>query len=455
MLGERRLSGFNSIFAVSSIAMCKKYYLELQKQISAKDSKLVVATIFSFAANEDVGFDGILDDESFDTGALDQSSRDFLQMAIGHYNQVFKTNFDTSSQGFQDYYKDVSSRVKDREIDILLVVNMFLTGFDATTLNTIWVDKNLRMHGLVQAFSRTNRILNTVKVFGNIICFRDLEQSTNEAIALFGDKDATGIVLLKSYQDYYNGYADDNGVYQVGYQQRIAELVSKYPLGVNIVGETNEKGFIKLYGGVLKLRNILHAFDDFVGNEIIRELDFQDYTGRYYDLYDKYRVTNPDKESIKDDIIFEMELVKQVEVNIDYILMLVVKYHTSNCTDKEILISINKAIGSSSQLRSKKELIENFIKLVNVNTQVENDWHDYVKVEKENELSEIIEAQGLKGAEARKLMTNAFRDGYLKTTGTNFDKILPAVSRFSGSRNSKKESIINILTKFFEKYFGA
>lgn len=353
-LKGQRLNGFNSMFAVSSIPVCKKYYLELKKQIAEQHRDLTIATIFSFTQNEADTADGILEDESFDTDGLDQSSRDFLKMAIEDYNKTFKTNYDTSSKGFQDYYKDLSDKVKKREVDLLIVVNMFLTGFDATTLNTLWVDKNLKMHGLIQAFSRTNRILNSVKTFGNIVCFRDLEEATNDAIALFGDKDANGIVLLKSYEDYYFGCVDDKGREQKGYEERIAELLQKYPLGEPIIGEQNKKDFIVLFGNILRLRNILSAFDRFAGNEILSPIDFQDYTGTYHDVYDEIKPKPGSKDSIMDDVVFEMELVKQVEVNIDYILMLVAKYHDGNCEDKEILVAIDKAIKSSLQLRSKK-----------------------------------------------------------------------------------------------------
>ena len=332
-LKGQRVNGFNSMFAVSSIPVCKKYYLELKKQIAEQHRELTIATIFSFAANEADTADGILDDESFDTDGLDQTSRDFLDMAIKDYNKIFKTNFDTSSKGFQDYYKDLSDKVKKREVDLLIVVNMFLTGFDATTLNTLWVDKNLKMHGLIQAFSRTNRILNSVKTFGNIVCFRDLEEATNDAIALFGDKDANGIVLLKSYEDYYYGCVDDKGREQKGYEERIAELLQKYPLGQAIIGEQDKKDFIVLFGNILRLRNILSAFDRFAGNEILSPIDFQDYTGTYHDVYDEIKPKSGSKDSIMDDVVFEMELVKQVEVNIDYILMLVAKYHDGNCEE--------------------------------------------------------------------------------------------------------------------------
>ena len=455
-LKGQRVNGFNSMFAVSSIPVCKKYYLELKKQIAEQHRELTIATIFSFAANEADTADGILDDESFDTDGLDQTSRDFLDMAIKDYNKIFKTNFDTSSKGFQDYYKDLSDKVKKREVDLLIVVNMFLTGFDATTLNTLWVDKNLKMHGLIQAFSRTNRILNSVKTFGNIVCFRDLEEATNDAIALFGDKDANGIVLLKSYEDYYYGCVDDKGREQKGYEERIAELLQKYPLGQAIIGEQDKKDFIVLFGNILRLRNILSAFDRFAGNEILSPIDFQDYTGTYHDVYDEIKPKSGSKDSIMDDVVFEMELVKQVEVNIDYILMLVAKYHDGNCEDKEILVAIDKAIKSSLQLRSKKELIENFIATINTSTDVNADWQRFVREHRETDIQTLITEEKLKSEETRKFVENAFRDGILKTTGTDVDRLMPPVSRFGGggSRDKKKQTVIEKLKGFFEKYFG-
>lgn len=455
-LKGQRVNGFNSMFAVASIPMAKKYYLEFKKQLEEKQKDLTIATIYSYAQNEEDTSDGILDDEGFETDLLDKSSREFLDFAIDEYNKKFKTNFSSEGNGFQDYYKDLSDKVKHREIDLLIVVNMFLTGFDATTLNTLWVDKNLKQHGLIQAYSRTNRILNSVKTYGNIVCFRNLQDATNDAIALFGDKNATGIVLLKSYEDYYYGYEDDNGKKQIGYEERIAMLLQKYPLGVQIVGEKAEKDFIVSIGNILRLRNILSSFDKFAGNEILSERDFQDYTGMYVDLYQKYKQKDDgEKESIKDDIVFEMELVKQVEVNIDYILMLVAKYHQSNCEDKEILGTIDKAIKSSLALRSKKELIDGFISKINADTNVMDDWGKFVKEQKEIDLKKIINDENLNEEETRKFLDNAFRDGQVKTNGTDIERILPPMRRFGGgNRAEKKENIIVKVKKFFEKYFG-
>jgi type I site-specific deoxyribonuclease, hsdR family len=455
-LKGQRVNGFNSMFAVASIPMAKKYYLEFKKQLEEKQKDLTIATIYSYAQNEEDTSDGILDDEGFETNLLDKSSREFLDFAIDEYNKKFKTNFSSEGNGFQDYYKDLSDKVKHREIDLLIVVNMFLTGFDATTLNTLWVDKNLKQHGLIQAYSRTNRILNSVKTYGNIVCFRNLQEATNDAIALFGDKNATGIVLLKSYEDYYYGYEDNNGKKQIGYEERIAMLLQKYSLGVQIVGEKAEKDFIVSIGNILRLRNILSSFDKFAGNEILSERDFQDYTGMYVDLYQKYKPKDDgEKESIKDDIVFEMELVKQVEVNIDYILMLVAKYHQSNCEDKEILGTIDKAIKSSLALRSKKELIDGFISKINADTNVMDDWGKFVKEQKEIDLKKIINDENLNEEETRKFLDNAFRDGQVKTNGTDIEKILPPMRRFGGgNRAKKKENIIVKVKKFFEKYFG-
>lgn len=454
-LKGQRLNGFNSIFAVSSIPVCKKYYLEFKKQLEEKHKNLTIATIFSFSPNEEDNDNGILEDESFDTDKLDQSSRDFLEMAISDYNKIFKTNFDTSSKGFEDYYKDVSQKVKNREIDLLIVVNMFLTGFDATTLNTLWADKNLKMHGLIQAFSRTNRILNSVKTFGNIVCFRNLEDEINEAIALFGNKDAKGIVILKSYDDYYYGYIDENGHKQKGYETCIKELLERFPLGEQIIGEKNRKYYLVLFGKILRLRNILASFDEFVNSEILPPMDFQDYTGLYHDIYNEMKPKSGDKDSILDDVIFELELVKQIEVNIDYILALVAKYYGNNCKDKEILVAIDKAIKSSLQLRSKKELIEEFIDSINVSTNINDDWQKFVSEQCNAELQTLITEEKLKPVEAKKFVENSFRDGVLKTLGTDIDKILPPISRFSGGRNrkKKKQSVIEKLKAFFEKYF--
>ena len=452
-----RMSGFNSIFAVSSIDFAKAYYNEFKRLQAERPelSRLKVATIFSYGVNDpDDDADGLGDENSEDTTALSSSHRDFLEGAIQDYNKIFKTNYDTSSDKFQSYYKDVSLRMKNREIDLLIVVNMFLTGFDATTLNTLWVDKNLRMQGLLQAFSRTNRILNSVKVFGNIVCFRNLEKATNESIALFGNKEAGGIVLLKSYDEYYYGYKDKDKEFP-GYFNLVNELQSHYPVGEMIIGEQNKKDFIKLYGAILKVKNILVAFDQFEGNGALSERDVQDYHSMYINLYNEFRRNDDNEaENVNDDIVFEMELIKQVEINIDYILQLIHKYYDSHLNDKEIVINIQKAIDASPDMRNKKDLIENFIASLTPTSSVDEDWQTFVNEKKREELENIIAEENLKSEETFEFVNKAFKDGFIQSTGTEITKILPPVSRFSltGDRTTKKESVINKLSNFFNRF---
>ena len=454
----QKLNGFNAMFAVASIPMAKAYYNEFKRQQAElpEAQRLRIATIFSYGANEEE-IEGILAEENSEsTTALDQQSRDFLDGAIRDYNAIFKTNFDTSNERFQNYYKDLSLRMKNRQVDLLIVVNMFLTGFDATTMNTLFVDKNLRMHGLLQAYSRTNRILNDIKDCGQIVCFRDLQKETDDAIALFGDKDAQSIVLLKDYMSYYMGYTDEKGKYHPGYIDLTAEMLNKFPEGEPIVGEAAEREFIGLFGSILRMRNILATFDQFEeGQKTLPPRQFQDYTSIYLDLKEKHRPVKKEAVDINDDLVFETELIRQLEINIDYILLLVKKYHDSNCENKEILVDISKAIGASLQLRSKKELIENFIASVNASTDVDTDWQTFVKQQKEADLNEIIETENLRPEETQRFVESSFRDGEIRTTGTDIDKILPPMSRFGGgNRQEKKQSVIQKLMSFFERYFG-
>lgn len=455
---DRRLAGFNSIFAVSSIEAAKQYYHEFQKQLKdvPSDKKLKIATIFSFGVNDEDA-DGMIDENLEDTSGLDKSSRDFLEDAITDYNRMFGTSYDTSSDKFQSYYKDLSERVKNREVDILIVVNMFLTGFDATTLNTLWVDKNLRLHGLLQAYSRTNRILNSVKIFGNIVCFRNLEKATNESIALFGDKEAGGLVLLKSFDEYYHGYKEE-GKERRGYAELITELQENFPIEERVTSESAKKEFIALYGGVLRLRNILTTFDEFTGKGILSDRDLQDYHSLYIDLYHEFRGKDEVGENINDDIIFEMELIKQVEINIDYVIELIKKYHDSHQKDKEILVDIEKAIDSSVELRNKRDLIHQFIDSLDMSGSVDDDWQDFVNTKKMEELDAIIEAEDLDREATYAFVQNAFRDGGVPETGTGITKIMASKSkpsRFSPDKaySKKREGILNKLTRFFEKFF--
>lgn len=454
----QKLAGFNAMFAVASIDMAKAYYNEFKVQQAhlPEAQRLKIATIYSYGANEEE-IDGILVEENPEsTTNLDQPSRDFLEGAIKDYNQMFSTNYDTSSDKFQNYYKDLSLRMKNRQVDLLIVVNMFLTGFDATTLNTLFVDKNLKQHGLIQAYSRTNRILNSVKTYGNIVCFRNLQQETDDAIALFGDKDAASIVLLKDFKSYYEGYDAENGKHCYGYKELVEELQQQYPDGYIPMGEEEERRFITLFGSLLKSINVLQSFDQFEGQQLLTDGQMQDYQSNYLDLKDKWRKRNKgEKEVVNDDIIFETELIRQVEINIDYILLLVKNYHESNCKNKEILVNISKAVSASMQLRSKKELIEDFVASVNADTDVDEAWEAYVKQRKQDDLNEIIASENLKADETSKFVENAFRDGAIRTTGTDIDKILPAMSRFGGgNRQEKKKTVIEKLKVFFEKYFG-
>ena len=456
---KQRLSGFNSIFAVASVPMAKLYYDEFSRIIKTEPTKgLKIAVIYSYAANEEE-VDGILDEEnSEDTSALDQNSRDFLESAIQDYNRMFHTNYDTSGDKFQNYYKDVSLRMKNKELDLLIVVNMFLTGFDATTLNTLWVDRNLKMHGLIQAFSRTNRILNSIKTFGNIVCFRNLQKRVDAAISLFGDKNAGGIVLIKSFKDYYYGYESVDGKIMLGYVNMIENLTTKFPLTESqIIGEQNQKEFITVFGAILRMRNLLISFDEFKGKEIIAERDLQGYLGRYQDLMDEWKRKRESGEStdINDDIVFEIELIRQIEINIDYILMLVKKYHDTHCKDKEVLVTIQKAVDASMELRSKKQLIEAFIAGINDVEDVMIEWNNYVARNREADLGRIITEEKLKPEETRRFLEMAFREGEVKTVGTDIDKLMPPVSRFGGgNRAKKKQTIIGRLKAFFEKYVG-
>ncbi len=459
-LKNRRLAGFNALFAVSSIDVAKKYYAEFKKQLSElpSDKQLKIALIYSFGVNEeDPGADGILDDENpEDTSRLDQSSRDFLENAIQDYNALFATSYDTSSEKFQNYYKDLSKRIKDREVDLVIVVNMFLTGFDATTLNTLWVDKNLRLHGLLQAFSRTNRILNSVKTFGNIICFRNLEEATNKSIALFGDKDAGGVVLLKPYHDYYFGYTE-NGKKVIGYEELVRQLQDSFPVSGRIDSDEEKKSFITIYGAILRLRNILSAFDEFEGDSLLTERDLQDYHSTYINLYNEFAAKNKQEpENINDDIVFEMELIKQVEVTLDYILALIRKYQADHHSNKEILGGIHRAIDASVELRNKKELIEQFIQSLTPDADVDDAWKVFVDGEKFRALDAIIASENLKKDETYTFIDNAFRDGFIQETGMEINKVLPPISRFTptGERTKKKDAVIEKFRDYFTRFWN-
>lgn len=375
---------------------------------------------------------------------------------------MFGTSYDTSTDKFQNYYKDLSLRVKNREIDLLIVVNMFLTGFDATTLNTLWVDKNLRYHGLLQAFSRTNRILNSIKTHGNIVCFRNLEKFTNDCLRLFGNKDAGGLILLKTFDDYYQGYDDESGRHFAGWKELTKELLEKFPLsgeprGLHITGEKAEKEFIRLFGTILRALNILQTFDEFEGNEIIDlKGDFLDYRGFYNEMHDKYRPKGSDAVNINDDLVFEMELMKTIEINIDYILFLVGQLTGDENKDREIIIKVMKSVEATPDLRNKEELIREFIDSHTPENDVHDQWHEFVRESQRKEIETIITEENLKRDKALAFVGQSFRDGEVRDGGTAIAGILPPMGLFGtlgAKRAEKKKRVLRRLKDFFDRFF--
>lgn len=465
---KKLVSGFNSIFACQSVEAAKLYYSAFKRLMAENPEKAIkIGLIYSYAPNEAEqeeydgeladALNGILSEENSDSvEGLDQSSRDFLDEAIKDYNEMFDTNYDTSSDKFPNYYKDVSLRMKNKELDMLIVVDMFLTGFDATTLNTLWVDKRLRMHGLIQAFSRTNRILNSIKTFGNVVCFRNLSKNTDEAVALYGDKEASGVVVLRPFRDYYEGYDDENGEHHPGYKELIAELEERFPLDAPILGEKNQKDFVRLFGAVLRMKNLLSSFDDFAGNEILFEIDFQDYGSRYLDIRDelKKKSDGGDVAIIDEDIVFETELLRQITVDIDYILALVQKYHDGNCKDISIQIRIAKAVDSNPELRNKKDLIDDFVAKANQVDDVLEGWREFVAERKEKELKALIDSENLKEPETRRFIDDCFESGEVKTAGASFANLLPPISMFGGKREKAKSRVAERIIAFFERFYG-
>lgn len=463
-----KTKGFNSIFAVDSVQAAILYYNEFKRQLAEPGApNLRIATIYTYNANEaevdEWGFEGDENPEEIGT-APDLQSRDALENAIDDYNKMWtpNTSYSTDGDSFQSYYKDVSLRMKNKEIDILIVVGMFLTGFDAKTLNTLWVDKNLKLHGLLQAYSRTNRILNAVKNCGNIVCFRNLEEATNKSLAIFGDENASGMVFMKTFEEYYSeGYVDDKGNQHDPYTKLIDNLLNMFPSEgmANIIDEDKKKAFIKLMGEILRLRNILAAFDNFTDEaKIVDEMRYQDYLGWYNNYYEEFRkpTHNDDREDISDDIVFEMELVKQVQINIRYILELVQKYHDSNCEDKEIIVKIRKQMDASPDMRDKRELIEKFIERMTpeMGADVGVKWEEYIEKEKKEQLDAIIAEEQLKPAETEAFVKRAFADGYVTETGTGIAQILPPTNPFLPESGEKKQTVIDKLKRYLNKFLN-
>ena len=456
--------GFNSIFAVDSVKAAIMYYNEFKKQLAEPGTpNLRIATIYTYSANEEEQDEWGFEDENPEgTEGLDLQSRDALEKAIKDYNEMFGCNYSTDGENFQAYYKDVSLRMKNKEIDILIVVGMFLTGFDAKTLNTLWVDKNLKLHGLLQAYSRTNRILNSVKDCGNIVCFRNLKEATDESLRIFGDANAKGMVFMKSYEEYYSqGYDDVKGNHHEPYTELIARLLREFPLEQmgNIIDEEQKKDFIRLLGEILRLRNVLNVFDAFDEEaKIISEMDYQDYKGWYYTYYEEYRRPSHsnEKETINDDIIFEIELVRQDQINIHYILQLIQQYQDTDCQDREIIVQIRKQIDASPDMRDKRELIERFIEQMTPEKggDVGDEWSQYIEREKKAELDAIINEEHLKPAETEAFMERAFMDGYVTETGTGIAKILPPVNPFLPESGEKKQTVLEKLKAYLTKFLG-
>ena len=449
---ESTRKGFNSILAVSSITAAMMYYEEFRKA-----GKLKAGVIYSHAPEKQEA-DGIIDDENpEDTAGMTKEQREFLDGAIQDYNAIFSTNYDTSSEKFQNYYRDVSLRMKNGELDLLIVVNMFLTGFDAPALNTLWVDKSLKLHGLMQAFSRTNRVLNSIKTFGNIVCFRNLRRRVDETIAMFGHDEAGRMAVIRKFADYYVGYESEEGVKVQGYADMVRELTEKFPLTEpQIVGDQAKREFVGLFGAVLRMRNLLTAFDEFRGKEILSERDIQDYQSRYLDIRDEWleRKEKGESADINDDLVFELELISQVEINIDYIMILAEKYRDSHCTDKEILITIRRAVDSSPELRSKKQLIDTFLEGIHDVVDIISAWREHTARQREKDLAALIKEEDLKPEALMNYIADMFKHGAVKTTGEEITKFMPPISVFDPSREQKKRNIIKKLYTFFNKYRG-
>ncbi|EHE1098072.1 type I restriction endonuclease subunit R [Campylobacter upsaliensis] len=451
-LNGKHTKGFNALFATQSIPMAMRYYEEFQAQQASlpESQRLKIGIIYSYAPNDELE-----EENSEDTTALPKSQRDFLDAAISDYNAIFACRFDSSADNFQNYYKDFSLKLKNRELDLAIVVNMFLTGFDATTLNTLYVDKSLRYHGLLQAYSRTNRILNSVKSFGNIIAFRDLQKNTDDALALFSDENAKGIVFLRSLEEYLHGYTDEKGQKHKGYNELTKELTDKFPLESfrqATLKQSDKKHFLALFGELLKLRNILEIFDNF--SDPLNERDKQDYQSHYISTYEELRKDKDDKESNLDEVEFEVELLAQVEVSIEYILELIAKYHKDQATNYEPIL---KLLDSSLSLRSKKELFLRFIDSLHTQSNVEKDFRAYIKTHKNNALQDIINALNLDPKKTKEFMQDSFERGELRDYGRAFGDILPHSPLFGkGAEQTHKvrEKALEKLQAFFELFKG-
>ena len=468
---DKRINGFNAMFAVQSVDAAKMYYEEFKKQQAnlPEEKKLKVATIFSYAPNEERA-SGEIEEESMSSSAMSTTAKQFLTNVVDDYNSFFQTNFTIDGNGFENYYKDLSSRVRNKEVDLLIVVGMFLTGFDAPTMNTLFVDKNLRYHGLIQAFSRTNRILNKMKAFGNIVCFRNLEKATKDAIKLFGDENSINVIIERSYDDYINGFTDeDTGVVFKGYKELCEEIIEKFPDPTEIKLEKDKKEFAKLFGEILKRENILRNYDEFSSFEkIISERLKQDMTSTYIKIKeeliipggrDKEKGGETEEKIDFSDVEFHIDLLKTEEVNLDYILALILEKAKEQGTNNETLKEeIRRLIRSSLGTRAKEELIIEFINRTDLtkfdkNEDILEAFYEYAKIEKEHKINELISEENLK-EQSKKFIEKSISRGYVTQGGTELDDILPPVGRRGGAREVKKQSVLSKLKDIVKVFVG-
>lgn len=464
---NRRLNGFNAMFAVQSVEAAKLYYEEFEKQQEAlpEAKRLKIATIYSFTANEEQRMIGEIAEEDFDTSAMNSTAKEFLDKVISDYNETFQTNFSTDGNGFQNYYEDLALKVKEKEIDLLIVVGMFLTGFDAPTLNTLFVDKNLKYHGLIQAFSRTNRILNKVKTFGNIVCFRDLEKATQEAIKTFGDKNSVNIILEKSYEEYIHGFKnEETGEVIKGYEDICREMIEKFPEPMEIELQTEKKEFAELFGELLKSENILRNFDEFENFEsIISERQMQDMKSVYVDIREQFvnerKSNSSEKEQIDfSDVEFQIDLLKTDEINLDYILALILEKSKEHEDIESLKIEVRRIIRSSLGTRAKEELIMDFINETKLSTLKNTDdilesFYSFAKKEKECKIDTLLEEEKLKD-NSKFFIEKAIKKGYVEYAGDELDSMLPPTSRRQGAREKKKETVLEKIRNIVEVFIG-
>ncbi|MEB3290104.1 MAG: hypothetical protein VKI82_09310, partial [Leptolyngbya sp.] len=492
-------NGFNALFAVSSVDAAKLYYETFKQLQQDHDNPLKIATIFSFAANEEQNAKGEIADESFDVSAMNSSAKEFLSSAITDYNALFRTNFSVDSNGFQNYYRDLAKQVKAKEIDLLIVVGMFLTGFDAPTLNTLFVDKNLRYHGLLQAYSRTNRIYDATKTFGNIVTFRDLEQATIDAITLFGDKNTKNVVLEKSYQEYMGGFTDEvTGEARRGFVEVVTELEQRFPNPDEIVLEKDKKDFAKLFGEYLRVENVLQNYDQFASLKALQQVDIndpvaveafktehylsdedlialqaiqipaertlQDYRSTYNDIRDWLRREKATREQETstidwDDVVFEVDLLKSQEINLDYILELIFEQNKKNKSKGELIQEVRRLIRASLGNRAKESLIVDFIHQTNLDEMADkasiiDAFFQFAQAEQAREAEELIRSEGLNEAEAKRYISASLKREFASENGTELNSTLPKMSPLNPEYKTKKQNVFQKIATFVEKFKG-